>query len=350
MAGGSRGPVFVVGASRSGTELMVWVLNSNPGLDVTGETHYFDDLRVRLGERAGAPLDPDTARWVEDYFLRLTHRPYGQGGEVEHARLDRASLQELASELGGSADAYLEAFCRLNYRISGRRDPALGGFERWGEKTPRHVFRIPDILTAFPGAQVVAMYRDPRAVAASYRDWSSKISVDAEAKRTRESYDPSIVSLLWRATYRAGRAAQERYGHERVRVQRFEDLVGAPEETVRELCDWLGLDHDPAMLEVPMSNSTVETFGSSIGMSTAPVDRWRERLADHEVATVQLWARREMASLDYPREPRASGLRGVLSAVVRLPLAVARAAWANRHRMGRVPSYVLSRARLITSR
>ena len=42
------GEIFVVGASRSGTNLVRALLNAHSTLWVSGETHYFDDLRPRL--------------------------------------------------------------------------------------------------------------------------------------------------------------------------------------------------------------------------------------------------------------------------------------------------------------
>ena len=56
------GPVFVVGPSRSGTTMMQTVLSSHPRVALASETHYFDDLRPRIGGgplAAMAPADRD---------------------------------------------------------------------------------------------------------------------------------------------------------------------------------------------------------------------------------------------------------------------------------------------------
>ena len=136
-------PIFVVGPSRGGTALMRSMLNNHADIFITGETHYFDDLRVKLAGLAQAPLGPAEARQCADYFRALAHRPYGHGGDAAAGWLAAEDLSAEAARCGAGADGYFEAFCRLS--------AAREGKPRWGEKTPRHVYRIPDILRAIPG-------------------------------------------------------------------------------------------------------------------------------------------------------------------------------------------------------
>jgi len=156
-------PVFVVGPSRSGTSMLRESLNRGGRIWIARETHWFDDLRTTLptGRLDGA----DAAR-CRDYFLRLAHRAYGAEADPDAATIDPAELAAEAASLGGSGDAWFAAFCRLRARANGRG--------RWGEKTPRHAFRIDELLAAFPSARVVCLIRDPRAVVASYRDWTTR--------------------------------------------------------------------------------------------------------------------------------------------------------------------------------
>ena len=141
-------------------------------------------------------------------------------------------MRALAVRLGGTADAYFEAFCLLRARLHGK--------ERWAEKTPRHAFRIAEMLEAFPNAKIVCLVRDPRAVVASYRDWhrggerpglepEDEAGLAAERARSKRSYHPILASLLWRGVIHAEYEALERFGGERIRLERFEDLVAAPE-------------------------------------------------------------------------------------------------------------------------
>lgn len=342
----ATGPVFIVGPSRSGTALVRAVLNQHPRLSVAGETHYFDDLRTRIDHPEDGPLSDVERRRCQDYFLALAHRPFGHGGVPGQGWLDREELEEAAAAIGGGSDAYFEAFCTL----AARRD----GADRWGDKTPRHVFRIDDIVARYPDARVVAMVRDPRAVIASYANWRNQGGFDldrdpdhlelieADQERARRTYDPVLLSLLWRSQAQAilrARAAHPRSVH----VQRYEDLVRDPRPHVEAVVRFVGLDFRAELLDVPVLNSSFERFAEGAGLSTAPVDRWRSVLDDGEVAVVQQACRGVMEQLGFERLAVRPGASAVASRWARLPVSVGRAALANRDRLGNPVSYVWHR-------
>jgi len=348
--GDFRGPIFIVGPSRSGTAMCRTILSRHPLILVAGETHYFDDLRVRLGGFERSPLADADRRRAEDYFLALDHRPYGHEGDPEQSSMARPDLATLAQERGGGVDAYFEAYCTLTASREGKTI--------WGDKTPRHVFRIAEMVEAYPEAKVLCMVRDPRAVVASYRDWRNQGGFDLERDpthadalareeaRVRRTYNPLLLSLLWRSTVRATLDAADRFGRERVRVQKYESIVRDSTSEIESLCDWLGVDFDQAMLDVPMLNSSFSRFAEGRGVSAEAMERWRERLSPAEIAVVQSCCRRDMERLDYAPEPVRSGALPVVRAWATLPRAVARAALANRERMGSMPKYIVRRCRL----
>lgn len=57
------------------------VLSNHPRVRISGETHYFDDLRVTMRGREQSPSSAQDAKRCEDYFLSLAHRSYGHGGD-----------------------------------------------------------------------------------------------------------------------------------------------------------------------------------------------------------------------------------------------------------------------------
>lgn len=344
--------IFLCGASRSGTALLRSICNASPDVHVAGETHYFDDLRSRLGAAASSRLPPELIRLAEDYFLALAHRPYGHGGDPSRSPLEAERLHMRAAALGGTGDAYFQAFCQLQATLEGRDETRI-----WGEKTPRHVFRLSEILDRYPNAQAIVMVRDPRSVVASYRDWQNQggldadptygDALDAEHRRTQATYDPTVVSLAWRAAIAASKAAIARFEPERIRIQRYEDLVTDPTAQVRDMCRWLDIPFHDEMLDVPLHNSSFSSFQSSEGISTAPLRRWVTKLTDREVAVVQMWCGREMARLGYERVDVPGGARLRLAAAASGGASGVRAVRANRDRAGgSLTRYVARRLRL----
>lgn len=344
-------PIFIVGASRSGTAMMRSIVSNHPDIRVSGETHYFDDLRVRMRGKEQAALSDEDRRICEDYFLAIDHRPYGHGGDPEQADMSREQLRAEADRCGEGADAYFEAFCR----IASARD----GKSRWGDKTPRHIYRIPEILGRYPEAKVICMVRDGRAVVASYRDWRNqggfdlekdpghKRALEEEQKRSRASYDLVIASLLWAASVNGAVAARDRFGEGRVLVQRYEDLVADPEGTIRRIADWLGVAFDPAMLEVPMHNSSFSRFDAKAGVQKDAVDRWREKLSAREIGVIQFCAKRALTGAGYELDRRRAPMWFLAWRLVAAPFAAARALVANRSRTGNPVSYVVRRLGLM---
>jgi hypothetical protein len=104
------------------------------------------------------------------------------------------------------------------------------GKARWLEKTPRHIFRIGEILRYFPEAKIVLMLRDGRDVACSIRDRYG--SLEAGINR-------------WVEDNQAGRPF---WTHPSVRVVRYEELVAEFEKTVRGVMEFIGEEFQEALL------------------------------------------------------------------------------------------------------
>ena len=321
------------------------MLNNQSTLWVVRETHYFDDLRPRLGEHARRPVSAEDRARCETYFRALAHRAYGQDGDPSQGRLDANELAREAQLLGDTPDAFFEAFCRIRARENGKA--------RWGEKTPRHVYRIPDLLSAFPSAQVVCLVRDPRAMVASYRDWKRKPAMGETPEemrdriRVQKSYNVVLQALMWRSAMQAALDAARRFGSQRVRLQPYETLVADPATGLRELCAWLGVDYEDAMLGVPVVHSSYVESAAEAGVSTTPVDRWRSKLSPAEVSVIETCCGRLMERLAYVRAKPGAAPVDVAKAWLSLPGAFVRAAAINRGRIGRMPEYVGKRVRLV---
>ncbi|ORA68760.1 hypothetical protein BST23_02745 [Mycolicibacterium elephantis] len=351
--GSLNNPIFIVGTSRSGTSLVKHILTAHGDIFIAGETHYFDQLRPRLTGKGVGPLVGDEEQRCQDYFLALSHRPYSRGGDPSHARIDREELADFARRICAGGDGYFEAFCRLSRKLEFGASPEPS---RWGEKTPRHVFRLREILTRYANAQVIYLLRDPRAVVASYRDWNEKrldsiptsdnaVALIAEARRVQASYHPAIIALMWKAAVNASERARQEFGDQRVRILRYEDLTLDPRRTLTELTAWLGVGFSESMMDVP-NNSSYRHYDRHSRISPESVDRWRAKLSDEEIAIVDFCTGSALIRSGYsPAAPTMS-----VSAAAKLGAGLvrssARAAWANRARMGENPLLYIARRAL----
>lgn len=342
-------PVFIVGVSRSGTTLLRSILNLNKSVCIATETHYFDDLRDQIKQPKASELSNAHQEKVENYFLSLAHRPYGLKGDYTKSRIERKDLREMAQQYGGSADAYFIAFCKLSRQCSEEKI--------WGEKTPRHLFRIEDILSVFPQSKIICMVRDPRAVCASYRDWknvaNSYLEKDSEGgeiikeerKRIKASYHIIAHALLWKASMKKIIAAYNNHGKETILIQRYEDLLNDPEGEIKKITKWIGVEYDEEMLlNAPIINSTFIASKQKGGIVKRATDTWKDKLSKTEIVCVQdAVSSRLLAEMDYQKENYSIWFVRRIIPWISLPFAVVRITLANRGRMANIFKYIKKR-------
>lgn len=277
--------VFVVGVSRSGTTLMRHILERSSFVSVCRENHFLGHLvrregvRQQLRRRFGARTDDRTATRIVDFI-------YG-GGLESASRLRGMSRQWRWTVRHVPRDVFLERFL-----ASDRSDRALfdivlrtyAEHERKpiiGEKTPAHVRYVETIFDWFPGARVVHMVRDPRAIYVSELRRRAAEHRSAPYRFLRHAPPLLAAFVLLETTFAwlesVARLARHRSRHrDRYLAVRFEDLVTAPERVVRRICNFLGVPFEEAMLE-QIVVSRGHRVGAS-GFDRAAAGRWRDRI------------------------------------------------------------------------
>ena len=205
---------FICGATRSGTTLLRLMLDAHPELAIPSETHFITDIISRCVE---GPVTTD-----EITAIITGHRRWGdfglEAGEL-HARL--AALDPL-----NAADA-TRAFFHLYAEKQGK--------QRWGDKTPGYIRKTRPIQRVLPEARFIHTIRDGRDVALSVIPLNFGPSTITEAAE------------LWKK--RVGWARYQSRGVNHYKEVFYEDLILETEKTLREICEFIELPWDPAMLD-----------------------------------------------------------------------------------------------------
>jgi hypothetical protein len=254
-------PVFVVGVARSGTTLLSAMLSAHSRLDCGPETRFFARYRHLDAKARARLLDPATwPRPAVDFVASLRN----QGHPIhELFGLELSDIGRFLSERDPSLAAILESLTVLHARRSGAA--------RWIEKTPRHLLVTDTLRELWPDACVVRIVRDPRDVAVSLAGMPfAKDSVvgnlvrvdhDDRASGARIAADPRAMTL------------------------RYEDLVREPERELRRICQFIGEDYEPAVLDARRTAAGVAAEhewwkGSVAGpLQTTSVGRWHEEMS-----------------------------------------------------------------------
>jgi hypothetical protein len=244
-----RGPIFVVGNSRSGTTMMGRVLGRHPEVFTLGELHFFEQLwSAPDGERI---LSRTEAVRLAARLLCIQRDGYLNQSRPDHFYREAERLLASLPPRDLTPAKIFEVFLVSEAEKNGKTIPC--------DQTPRNVFYIGEILALYPEARVINMVRDPRDVLLSQkRKWKRRFLGAGdipfrEVVRSWANYHPITISKLWNAsTSAAGRHA----GDPRVHLLRFEDLVNDPESATRQVCEFAGLSFEENMLFVPQVGSS----------------------------------------------------------------------------------------------
>ncbi len=216
-----NGPIFVVGAPRSGTTLLQLILDAHPLVGMQGELHFFDQIN-QLRESWPSVICKENLQTFYRGLERLAAFQY-----LPELNRHLGWTTEQLLHAGGSS---LEDFFRCMVAAPAR----LAGKPWWGEKTPENVRYLADLVEIFPNAKILHIHRDPRAVVASLMQvpWAPD-SVLINALKWK-------IDMLYADEFlKAGGRLHE---------LAYEELITDPRACLQRVCDFIGVDFDERML------------------------------------------------------------------------------------------------------
>ena len=288
---GSNPYVFVVGCPRSGTTLLQRMLDSHPQLAVANDTEFIAAAIEGIRARRDLPL---TAEIVER--IREFRTPGGRG-------FHRLGLPEGALESAATGTrTYSELVAELYSRFA-----QLQAKQYAGEKTPDYVRHLSLLHTLFPQAKIVHLIRDGRDVTLALVDWAHDSQRNGRlrgpARMPFWHTSPVAASALWwRWLVECGRRDATEIGRAYFEV-RYERLVASPEETLRELTDFLELPFAEQMLTYHLSRerrADDPVTGASAWLPLTPGLRdWRTQMSVHDAELVEALTGDLLSDLGY---------------------------------------------------
>ncbi len=225
-------PFFIVGCGRRGNTLLRRILTAHPDLHIPPES----------GGIAGSLLGP-YREMRRAHWDNLVHMLIGRMATTPDIAHFGTDFHALAGELAALPRPRRTLADVLD--IVYRRHAASQGKARarWGDKTPINHAWLAEIRDIFPGAQFIHVLRDPLDVAASYVRMERRFAHSAPPGASR------AVQAAMRWVDAVGAIRRERSRRpDQWREVRYVDLVREPERVARELCAFLEVPFDPAML------------------------------------------------------------------------------------------------------
>lgn len=289
-------PVFIVGGSRTGSEMLKTMLSASPELNFTNELYVLcprwlhKDLRANLRTHVGDLGSPTALNAVVD--LIYSGKLYGWTWKHADTELDR---ELLSSELGKkplTVESILTAVLRVNAMLRNRPRP--------GAKFPVHYSYVPQLMKWYPQCKVIHTTRDPRAVYASQANKYIQSS-DGWARRAFEKSRQFVhinIQIAWTAQIHQRLTSLPNY-----QLVRYEDVVTNADRTIREICLFLGIPFTAQMLVPHQYGSSFNQIRGERGVSPSSLRAWESLISPATAASIRIMQARAARILGYELEP-----------------------------------------------
>ena len=218
-------PVFMIGAERSGTTLVMAMLGCHPRIAVPEVVWYYPRFRPYLYTYGDLSRDANFRALTEEMVFGLKTAFWGMKVNP------RTILDEILAEL--KERSFAGIYCAMHERYA----RSAGSKPRWGEKTPHNLFFVKEILEDFPNAQFIFITRDGR---------------DASADYIESAFGPTNVFCAaesWALCQNAVRPWRKQLATDQWMDLCYEDLVKDPVGVLKDVCAFLGEKFAPEMLE-----------------------------------------------------------------------------------------------------
>lgn len=277
-------PLFICGYAKSGTSLMLSLLDSHPELLV-----YPDELKIfqrimpleSIEEKINCILTKTAAKEPALGIVEVA------SGTRDYSSVDGEKyLNELIDALNqanNDKELLLAWFSIWKKFSSVSQSKELKYFV---EKTPDNEFYIDIIKEWFKKPFFIHVVRDPRD---NYTSYSKK-----NLNLTLESF-----CYGWQQSTQIGLSQK---GSNYLLIK-YEDLVGDTKNTLDKICKFLGISYNNS-LTVPTINNVRwagnSMFGDNLGeIHSKAINRYKEKLLEKEISDIEGYLFDEMNDLEY---------------------------------------------------
>ncbi|MGO9444357.1 MAG: sulfotransferase family protein [Thiobacillaceae bacterium] len=274
------GPVFIVGAPRSGTTLLQYMLRSHPALSLpTGESHFF----VPLYRNASQYGDLTQASNVQAVLAAM----YAQSANFLDTDLHgvKFDIERLTHEF------VAEGRHTMRDLITGlfEKNAAGEGKRRWGDKTPYYVLHLPKLLEWWPNAQIIHIIRDGRDVALSLFARKHDFGV----------YNAYFAARYWEQYVETGHNLGKAINPAQYLEIRYEDLIADQAGVLKTVCDFLGEPFSESVVDFKKSGEAGKTPMLQKAVQKDNAEKWRTAMTPNQLRAFERGAGKSLEKFGY---------------------------------------------------
>lgn len=291
---------YILAMGRSGTTLLQNILDAHPGMVVPPETFFVLHLYGKYKGRTN--WDDQTIKsFIDDVYtdrpFRLVWRVPRKQVEQAFERMPRPSNFAEASNVIRSS--FRNSFENKALHFIGDKNPLYSRFTN----------RIMDVA---PGAKIIHVVRDPRG------------TINSQIHSFKRNYALGL-GYIWSTYNKDILRLKKRFPDQYYRLH-YEDLILRPEDTVKDLCEFLNIPFADEMLGY--REKMLERFdqypdtltGKHVSLlkpiDTKIMEKWKNSLSPKQVSQIEYSTWRMANQLGYSLSKPKANIRWWLPSIV----------------------------------
>jgi hypothetical protein len=271
--------IFIIGVGRSGTTLLMTMLNAHSEICFPPETTFLHRYIC----------NPKIHRIIEKKNQSFFHSLLNKDTNFKRIGM---KPEHIISNLSFNMDLKKIYLNMLNKYAASKNKSIIG------DKYPRNLELLPEMKFLFPDAYIIHIIRDPRDVIASRLKtwWGQRRNFISHVGITRE-----MLKL-------ASEQGRKLYG-ERYHELRYEDLLSDPEKELIEVCKKIGVSYEKKMLNFQESASQIvqkeelaHKRNNLKPLIRNNIEKWKKDLSLLKVVLIEAGCRRNMKTYRYEKK------------------------------------------------
>lgn len=279
--------IFILGVSRTGSKFYTQLLNTHKDIFVSPELMFRHPIKKNFYTLLESSIKSgDSIEKIVDKLFEFKERlPFTK-------TINKIGKEILINELSLLKKLTPYSIFDCIVRLSANKENKV----IYGAKFPVHYMYSEALANYFLDSKILYLTRDPRAIYASDLKKKKKES-KGNYYRFRVKYFISFFVLLytifeWKMSLKSYEKCLTRYGEDRIRLMKYENVVIDNNMVIREIADFLKVSPNDFNIEnVLIVDSSFEN-----GISA---DRWRTNISSIEKFVFKVLISRKMKKYGY---------------------------------------------------